>query len=433
MLTGRLAPLRPHPEQQRLMRSNARFKVVPAGRRSGKTEIAKRILVREGFNAYHPDGCRFFAAAPTRDQAKSIYWDDLKKMVPRDFLDEAPRESTLSLTLLNGNQIHVLGMDKPERVEGSPWDGGVLDEYANMKAKTWGAHVRPALADRNGWAILLGVPEGRNHYFDTYQRAQITEDWDTFTWPSSDILPAEEVESARRDLDELTFRQEYMADFVSFHGAAYHSFDRNIHLDKLKYDPRAPLVFCFDFNVAPGVAAVCQEQTLPNSLEGTGVIGEVWIPRNSNTPAVCRKLASDWGDHHGEVVVYGDATGGARGTAKVSGSDWDLVRQVLHPVFGDRLTFKVPRSNPRERQRLNAINSRLKSMSGDVRMMIDPVKAPHVVKDMEGVKILEGSAGEIDKKSTPELTHISDGLGYYVQKEHPLRGQKLKPVNHRWS
>jgi hypothetical protein len=98
------------------------------------------------------------------------------------------------------------------------------------------------------------------------------------------------------------------------------------------------------------------------------------------------------------------------------GSDWQLVQAELRPVFHDRLSLRVPPSNPRERVRLNAVNSRLKSAAGDIRLMVDPVKAPHVVKDFEGVRLLEGGSGEIDKKADPHLSHLSDGVGYYCAK-----------------
>jgi hypothetical protein len=149
------------------------------------------------------------------------------------------------------------------------------------------------------------------------------------------------------------------------------------------------------------------------------VIGEVHIPRNSTTPAVCRKIALDWGDHGGPVHVYGDATGGARGSARVQGSDWDLVRAELRPVFGDRLSIRVPPANPQERARVNAVNSRLMSAAGDIRLMVDPLKAPNVVKDLEGVRLLAGGSGELDKRADPKLSHISDALGYYVQRVFP--------------
>jgi hypothetical protein len=105
-------------------------------------------------------------------------------------------------------------------------------------------------------------------------------------------------------------------------------------------------VFCFDFNVEPGVAVVCQEMKLPNKRIGTAAIGEVYIPRNSNTESVCKKLINDWREHRGYIYVYGDATGGARGSAKTEGSDWDIVKRTLRSHYGDRVIMKVPKHNP---------------------------------------------------------------------------------------
>lgn len=407
-LTPRWQPLRFHPEQHRLRTLPHRFKVVPAGRRSGKTELAKRFIVQRALMPTAFPDPHFFAAAPTWMQAKRIFWPDIKKLIPRKFMIGRPSESELMIRLVTGAEIYVVGLDKPERIEGQPWDGGILDEYGNMKQSAWEEHVRPALSDRQGWCWFIGVPEGRNHYYDLYRKARSDESgqWAAFHWISADILPPEEIEAARRDLDELTFRQEYEADFVNFQGRAYYPFMEHIHCDRLEYDPKQPLIFCFDFNVSPGVAAVIQEQKLPNGQDGSGVIGEVYIPRNSNTPAVCRKLIADWCNHLGTVFCYGDATGGARGSAKVAGSDWDLVREGIKHHFGERCHFRVPKENPRERPRINAVNSRLMNHAGEVRLMVDPVKAPHVVRDFEGVQLLEGGGGEIDKNADPNLTHL---------------------------
>lgn len=428
-LTPRWYGLRSHAVQLAYYRSPHRFNIVPAGRRSGKTENAKRKLVRKALAGTEFERARFFAAAPTRDQAKRIYWQDLKDLVPARFKRGAPSESELVIRLINGSELHVAGLDKPERIEGSPWDGGILDEYGNMKGHAWDAHVRPALADRRGWCDLIGCPEGRNHYWDRWQKAlaELRElgagsEWGAFTWMSADILPPEEIAAARRDMDELTFSQEYEASFLNFQGRAYYPFLETTHCAPLKYDPDRELIIAYDFNVDPGVAVVVQEQRLPNGLDGTGVIGEVWIPRNSNTPAVCRRLIADWGQHRGTVSLFGDATGGNRGTAKVAGSDWDLIRAEFRPVFGQRMALQVPAANGPERSRVNAVNTRLKAASGEVRLMVDPAKAPKTVRDLEGVCLLEGGSGEIDKKANPELSHLSDALGYYVVRRFPVGG-----------
>jgi hypothetical protein len=430
-LTPRWTDLRPHPIQNAYSYSRHRFNVVPAGRRSGKTEIFKRRLVRAAMRGSAFGYGYWFAAAPTRDQAKQIFWRDLKALVPRWSMVKSPSESELIIFLSTG-QINVVGMDKPQRIEGTGWDGGGMDEYASMKESAWPENVYPALTDRNGWCDLIGVPEGRNHYYKQDQEAQKqykqlgeASQWRSFHWKSAEILSPEAIAQARRDLDPLTFEQEYEASFLNFQGRIYYPFDVRTHCAPLSYDPDQPLSFLFDFNTSPGVAAVAQEQELPSGDVGTGIIGEVYIPDFSTTPVVCRKLLEQWGKHRGRVVCYGDATGGAGGSAKVMGSDWDLIRNEFRPHFGDRLRFNVQEQNPRERVRINSVNTRLLAGDGAIKLMVDEDKCPNVVRDFEGVRVLEGSAGEIDKKSDPTLTHLTDAIGYYVWKRWPVEGHRM--------
>lgn len=428
-MTPRWTKLRAHDKQRSLWLSKARFIVVPAGRRSGKSEIGKRKLAKTAIIGNDSNNGRYFAAAPTRDQAKRIFWDDLKALVPKQILDGKPSESELIIRTITGSEIHVLGMDKPERIEGTPWDGGILDEYANMKSHVWNLHVRPALSDRNGWCWFTGVPEGRNHYYELAQSAQYNNDpeWEFYTWLSSEILPAKEIEAAKRDLDELSYKQEYEASFIDFHGRAYYPFGEETHCKDVEYKEDLDLIFCFDFNVSPGVAAVLQEQ------EGkTCCIGEVFIPKNSNTERVCNKLVDDWGHHKGIVYLYGDATGGSKGSAKLNGSDWEIVLSRLASVFGSRVKKEVPKANPSERARINAVNSRLKAMSGEVNFYVNRHKAPKTVRDFEGTSIIEGSAGELNKSMdgiNKEFTHLTDAIGYYIIRRFPIVKPRRKPGN----
>jgi len=425
----RAYPMRYHPEQARGWASDKRFQLVPAGRRSGKTEIwGKRKLINKALiGSFYPGGGRYFAAAPTRDQAKRIYWKDLKLLTPKNLMARDPSESELIIFLKNGSEIHVLGMDRPERVEGTPWDHGVLDEIGNMKPETWPEHVRPALSDRIGSCDFIGVPEGRNHYYDLYSEAKSddTGTWDVFHWFSADILPEDEIRQAKRDLDELTYQQEYEGSFISFTGRAYYNFDSMIHVGNYKqyYRKSRPLIFTFDFNESPGTAGVIQEFKRSDIIGKTltGIIGEVFIKQNSNTIKVCEKLIQDWGEHEGDIYCYGDATGGAKGSAKVRGSDWDLVKQVLWEHWGNKVKFRVPKQNPRERVRVNSVNSRLLNTFGDVYMVVDHT-CKYMIKDFEGVRVVEGGTGEIDKdtKKYKMLSHLTDGIGYYVAKEYPV-------------
>lgn len=415
---------RPVEEQARYWYSDARFNVVAAGRRSGKTEMLKRKVILRALEGTEFPDPQFFIACPTRPQVKRIYWKSMLDLTRTVRTDQSA--SDLWIRLLNGATIHLLGMDTPARIEGAPWDGGGLDEYGNMRSTVWGQHVRPALSDRLGWCDFIGVPEGRNHYWDLWQKAVGKNDWARFSWHSSKVLPEHEIQAAMEDMDELEFRQEYEAEFISFGGLVYHAYDPDKHLKPLPYSDTGELVFCFDFNVEPGPAVICQEQQLPNGEYGTAVIGDVCISRNSTTERVCRKLIEQWGRHKGSVVCFGDATGGARGTKAVRGSDWDIVRNVLGDHFKQRVTIRVGKENPSEKARVNSLNARLHNAAGQTRMQIDPGRAPNLVRDLEGVQWVKGGAMEIDKHINPKLTHLSDALSYYIHSRYPSGGVGIK-------
>jgi len=427
-----------HPKQARYELSRKRFNVVPAGRRSGKTKVAKRRGAKMALqNTFWPD-FRIAYTAPTYSQVKRIYWEDLKRIFSVNNVIRDKSETDLMIRLVNGSEIWLIGMDKPDRFEGPSYNWVFADEVANMKPDVIEQHVMPALSERLGGLDQYGVPEGRNHYFKTAQFAQAKEnqhEWEYHHWTSLEVMAiylgeeqAEiEIARARKRMDELTFKQEYEADFVHFIGRAYYAFERDIHAAKrLPYDPNAPLHLGFDFNVEPGVASIIQErreQRVDDArADATLIIGEVTIPRASTTKRVCEKLIEKWGSHRGMVYCYGDATGGARGSAKVRGSDWDIIKAMLAPVFKDRLRFRVPRSNPLERVRVNSVNSRFSSATGQVRMYIDPVTAPDHATDFDEVMVEKEGTGAIDKKSNDERTHHSDSVGYYIAKRHPIDG-----------
>lgn len=454
-LTRRWTPMRYHPKQAAYATSEARFCVVPPGRRSGKSEIAKRLVVRRALLAHRKEGnrfyCpypdpRFFIAAPTVAQVKSIYWEDVIALIPPPFIYGRPNASTLTVRLINGSRIQLLGMDRPERAEGVPWDGGVMDEYGNMKPDAWSAHLRPSLSDRRGWAHFIGVPEGRNHYYDLFCEAQArmmddieagrTPEWATYHWTSLEILPLyngaeglREIEQARDELDEITFRQEFMGSFENFTGRAYYGFtDSNKRV--MKYDPNLPVKLCLDFNIEPCVGVVAQEQ-LVDGRECTCVIGEIYLPRGGNVIMVCKKFKEMYPDHQLQIVLYGDATGGSRGTGKVLGSEWELVKRMLRNLYSpQQLIVRVPSQNPRERDRISSVNSRCQNVHNENSLFVDPKKAPRTVKDFEGVCVVKGGSGELDKSSL-ELTHLSDALGYYVAREFPIKRKYTRTLGRK--
>jgi hypothetical protein len=340
--------------------------------------------------------------------------------------------SSRTILLQNGARIEIAGLDKPERIEGPPLDGFVGDEYGNFKPVAWSQNIRPALSTlgRSGFAILIGVPEGKNHYFELTEDAKKKEDWEVFTWHTSEIN-LEEAEKARGDVDALTFSQEYEGAFVSFQGKAYYAFDPEFNCppeDKRAiYNPSYPLIFCHDFNRVPGTCVIAQELPAPDWLKKinqgkdrdlvTTYIDEVFFRQDSNTEKVCDELIRRWRKHTGTVNIHGDASGGAKVSSGVDGSDWDIVRAKLKPHFNIRECW--PRGNPPVRTRINAMNTRLRSADGYVSCIIDTKGCPMLIRDFESVTC--NDAGDLEK-SEALLTHISDGASYYVAEEFPCGG-----------
>jgi hypothetical protein len=117
--------------------------------------------------------------APTYDQAKRIAWSLLKKLVPPE-ARRRTNEQELLIELRNGSIIQLHGADRSNRLRGVGLDYVVLDEYANMRAETWTEVIRPTLSDRDGRALFIGTPRGRNHFYDLYRAAKFRENWATF-------------------------------------------------------------------------------------------------------------------------------------------------------------------------------------------------------------------------------------------------------------
>ena len=415
-----------HPEQAPYLASNNRFNVVPAGRRSGKTHCAKlkrsRRIVWEMVNQHllpTPQSDPWYVfAAPTQQQAKRIWWDQLKRAFPVQIIAKIIESTPQTIRLINGAEVSILGLDTPARIEGRSLSGIVLDEYGNMKESVWGEHVRPALADYLGWADFIGVPEGRNHYYQLWLDALDLDGWGAYTWTSENILPESEIESLKAQLDPLTYEQEIGAKFVNFAGRAYHTFSDENKKPGTKadyYNENEDLILMLDFNVSPGIAAIAQE------IEGaTHIIDEIWVQRGSNTQRISNEIAKRYANHKGRVYLYGDASGGSSHSSQTKGSDWDIVKQVLRPVFGDRIRMRVPKANPSIRLRINSVNTRCCNQAGERRFFVVQ-SCRRVIEDFEGSVVKAN--GDLDKPTGTNMTHLTDAIGYYVVKRFPIAGR----------
>ena len=200
------------PWQQNVWADETRFKIVAAGRRTGKSRLAAWMLI---VNALQADRGHVFYVAPTQGQARDIMWQTLLELGHP--VIAGSHINNLQIKLVNGATISLKGADRPETMRGVSLKFLVLDEYADMKPDVFEQILRPALADQKGCAMFIGTPMGRNHFYELYKYAELDDDptykaWH-FTSYDNPILDPDEINIAKRSMSSYAFRQEFMASF----------------------------------------------------------------------------------------------------------------------------------------------------------------------------------------------------------------------------
>ena len=156
------------PFQEKVWDDPSRFKVVAAGRRTGKSRLAAYMLLVEGLRATEGE---IFYVAPTQGQARDIMWNLLLELGHQYI--EASHINNLQIKLVNGTQISLKGSDRPETLRGSKVKFLAIDEYSDQRPDVWELILRPALTDLapESKALFIGTPTGRNHFYDLYKAA----------------------------------------------------------------------------------------------------------------------------------------------------------------------------------------------------------------------------------------------------------------------
>jgi len=419
---GRWYPLIDIPEQVRLKDEQVRFKVVPAGRRSGKTERAKRYVAKQAMKNANE---LYFCAAPTRDQVKKIFWDDMKAMTFSASHAKAPSESDLKIFMPNGSEIHLIGLDKPQRIEGIPWTGGVIDEIADVKEDAWQANILPALntvsplrPDYRAWCWLIGVPDGLNHYYDMYQYATTSGDpeWAAYHWKSSEILPSDVIASAKRVMSKKQFQQEFEASFETATGRIYEDYSTANHTTE-EIQPHEQLHWMHDQNFTPLSSAIGVVRN-GNLLLLDEIVLISAVSRQSAVEFVER-----YKDHKNKrVLIYGDPAGRA-GEKHGHASDYTEIEAVLRDA-GWTFSRKVARSAPAIKDRQNAVRAKICNAAGERSLFVNTTKAPMCHKGLATVQLQKGSTFQEDQKN--ESQHITTAIGYMVHREWPIDRASFK-------
>ncbi len=208
------------PWQQEVFEDSSRFKVIAAGRRTGKSRLAAWKLIIEGLQCKRG---HVFYVAPTQGQARDIMWQTLLEVGHP--VIASSHINNLQIKLVNGATIALKGADRPETMRGVSLSFLCMDEYADMKPEVWEQILRPALADQKGDAMFIGTPMGRNHFYDLFQYASLSKDeqWKGWHFTSYDnpLLDREEIDAAKKSMSAFSFRQEFMASFEAAGGELF--------------------------------------------------------------------------------------------------------------------------------------------------------------------------------------------------------------------
>lgn len=217
----------PRPLQRIIHQNMKRFNVLVLHRRFGKTVLSINETIDRALRCPLKSP-QYAYVAPTYGQAKRIAWEYLKEYT-KDIPNSKPNEAELRVDIPRPHmkdkiRFMLLGSENPDTLRGIYLDGVVLDEFAVCDPTIWGQVVRPALADREGWAIFLGTPKGQNHFFDLYNKARKNPDWYVCTYRASEtkVLSTYELRAAKDEMSEEEYLQEFECSFTAANTGAYY-------------------------------------------------------------------------------------------------------------------------------------------------------------------------------------------------------------------
>ena len=323
-------------------------------------------------------------------------------------------EADLSIVLKNSTVIQLKGADNEQSLRGVGLDFIVLDEFADIKPQAWYEVLRPTLSDTGGHALFSGSPKGFNFAYDLYTRQD--PEWQSFKYTTLEggQVSQEEIEQAKTDLDERTFQQEYLATFVNYAGIIYYNFDRNTHIID-HYEKNSKVIHIgMDFNIDPMVAVVSEK--VNNDLIIYDEI-QIW---SSNTDEMVQEIKSRYKDKH--IIVYPDPASRQRKTSAGGFTDLAILKNAGFEV-------KTRSQHPLIRDRINAVNSKLKNANGMSSLFITK-SCKNLIKSLARQIYKEGTSVP-DKDSG--FDHFNDALGYLVEYLFPLRREFKPSEPARWS
>ncbi len=426
-------PTRP---QQKLTASTKRFNYGVWGRQSGKTTWGIEKMLWKPQQG--PKQAIYWYVLQTWPAAEVAFrrYMDFYRQAPGLF-EERPNQSDLRFRLRGSDRyVFFKSGENYQDMRIETLDGAIVDEYRQQHPTIWSEIIRPMLAKKKGWGDVLTTPNGFDHSYDLYEEALGNpEEWGVVHAPSTEAwwwTPAE-ILSAKRAMSEALFAQEILAEFRDMmKGKAYLSHGQHNQLLQTPFmtsDPellvsdKYPIVLGCDFNLNP----------MSWHLGQTDKLKWYWFDeihlQNSHTPEAAKELIERLHliqvrglmRSQPQLVICGDATGAAGQRAAAAQSDYDVLLRALKKAnFSYR--NETPAANPRIKDRIQTMNSHLRSADGFTTFYYHPIKCPKLKRDFD--RVTWKGEGILDEGTDKQLTHSSDSVGYPVTKMTPLKSIK---------
>jgi phage terminase large subunit len=325
-------------------------------------------------------------------------------------------ESDLTITLKNNSIISLRGADNPDSLRGVGLDTLIMDEFAMIDEKAWTEVLRPTLSDRAGTAMFISTPMGQaNWAYDLYRRGLDPSEHNWMSWQFTTLdggnVTADELEQARQDLDERTFRQEYLATFETYANRVWYSFDRAHNVRAWTHEVPSVISIGMDFNIDPMSMVVFARQG-----DDVYAIDEIEM-YSSNTQEAVAELLSRYPKQR--IWVYPDPASRARKTSAGGATDLSILQNAGFVV-------KAPNSHNPVRDGINAVNSKLCNAKGQRSFFVDP-KCKRTIECLEKHSYKAGTS-QPDKDAGYD--HMSDAMRYYFDYVFPVR-RDIDPAQNR--
>jgi len=249
---------KPEPNQRAIHEDPHRYRVVCAGRKFGKSTCARQELVMNAIfykskkkkGIFQPPN--FWIVSPTIKQGRLNHWRQLIAEIPNEFIlrkrgGPAIDNTNMTIELVNGAIIHIVGAENADRIRGAGVMGMVVDEAAYIPSKVWSMVLKPELLQTKGWCLFISTPAGYNWFYDIWKRGQTKDkksawkSWRFTTYDSPRMKDPErlkDLEDERANSAVETFAQEYLASFEKLEGLIYKEFDEKTHVvDEMPNEP----------------------------------------------------------------------------------------------------------------------------------------------------------------------------------------------------